>query len=160
MNAQLHFIARSQVKPHVAQVLRTLWHEVCLYESPKTPEATLDVYIVGEKKIRTVNKEYRGVDKVTDVVSLDFGIDELGQKVAVIYICNAVLKRVAHKMKHDFEQELVFITLHGMLHVWGHDHEHVDEEKVMLKRKEMLLQNFPRYSPLLSTYRSRFLFDS
>jgi probable rRNA maturation factor len=160
VNAQLHFIARSQVKPHVAQVLRTLWHEVCWYESPKTPEATLDVYIVGEKKIRTVNKEYRGVDKVTDVVSLDFGIDELGQKVAVIYICNAVLKRVAHKMKHDFEQELVFITLHGMLHVWGHDHEHVDEEKVMLKRKEMLLQNFPRYSPLLSTYRSRFLFDS
>ncbi len=160
MNAQLHFIARNQIKPHVAQVLCTLWHEVCLYESPTVLVTTLDIYIVGEKKIRMINKQYRGIDKVTDVVSLDFGIDELGQKVAVIYICNAVLKRVARKMKHDFEQELVFIALHGMLHVWGHDHEHADEEKTMLKLKEMLLQNFPRYSPLLSTYRSRFLFDS
>lgn len=160
MKSQLHFITRSQIKPRVAQVLRTLWHEVCLYEGAKVSGAVLDIYIVGEKKIQIINQQYRNIDKVTDVVSLDFGIDQNNQKVGVIYICNAVLKRVASQMRHDFEQEFVFIALHGMLHVWGHDHEHVEEEKSMLKLKEMLLQNFPRYSPLLSTYRSRFLFDS
>lgn len=160
MKSQLHFIARNQIKPRVIQVLRTLWHEVCLYEGSEISEAVLDIYIVGEKKIRMINKQYRNIDKVTDVVSLDFGVDSDKQKVGVIYICNAVLKRVAVRMKHEFEQEFVFIALHGMLHVWGHDHEHVEEEKSMLKLKEMLLQNFPRYSPLLSTYRSRFLFDS
>ncbi len=160
MIATLQVVSRINIEPHVQKVLRTLWHEVCLYEGKNVKNATLDIYVVGEGKIKEVNKQYRGIDKVTDVVSLDFGVDELGARVAVIYIAAAVLRRVALQMKHSFEQEFVFIALHGMLHVWGHDHEHVDEEKKMLKVKEILLQNFPRYSPLLSTYRSRSLFDS
>ena len=160
MTATLQVVSRITIKPHVQKVLRTLWHEVCLCEGGRVKSATLDIYVVGEGKIKQVNKQYRGIDKVTDVVSLDFGVDKLGERVGVIYIAAAVLSRMARKMKHSFEQEFVFIALHGMLHVWGYDHEHVDEEKEMLEVKEILLQNFPRYSPLLSTYRSRSLFDS
>lgn len=160
MKATLQCVPSSKFSPHVQKVLRTLWHEVSLYEGGNLAGAQLDIYIVSENKIRKINQQYRSLDKVTDVISLDFGVDEHGQKVAVIYIAEAVLRRMARMMGHRYEQELVFIALHGMLHVWGHDHEHMDEEKKMLARKEMLLQNFPRYSPLLSTYRSRESFDS
>ena len=155
MKASIQFVPQSQFTPHVRKVLTHLWHEVSLLEAKNIDQANLDIYIVSEEEIQSINKQYRQIDKVTDVVSLDFGVDVMNQKIGVIYIASAVLKRVARQMRHTYTQELVFISLHGMLHVWGHDHEHVEEEKTMLKQKEILLQNFPRYSSLLSTYRSR-----
>lgn len=158
MKGTVQFVPKSKWTPRLCTVIEYWWQEVSFLCGP-VARATLEIVLVSKVKIRQLNKQYREIDKVTDVISLDFGVDRLGEKVGVIYIAPAVLRSVASQMGHSYEQELMFIVLHGLLHVWGYDHLLAADEKSMLAMKEMLLQNFPEYSPLLSTYRSRSLID-
>ncbi len=121
----------------------------------KKVSTSLNVALVSSQKMRAQNKQYRHIDKSTDVLSLDFGKDKLGHKLGFIFLCQPILKRQAQKLGHDLDAEIVFLVTHGMLHVWGFDHEQEGEKKKMLSAQKRLLQAFPQYSPLFSTYRSR-----
>jgi len=78
----------------------------------------LSIALVGQGRIRELNKKYRGKNRVTDVLA--FGDkDGLGE----IVICLREVKKNAKRFDSNFETELAKVLIHGILHLLGQDHE-------------------------------------
>jgi probable rRNA maturation factor len=103
-------------------------------------QGDISIIFVGEKKIRDLNKRYRKQDKVTDVLSFSQDlvdtrfkdIFELGE----IVVCLIRVKKDAQELKSDFEKELKWVIIHGILHVLGYDHKKLEKEAKRMKKKE------------------------
>ena len=80
-------------------------------------KGNISVALVGRITIRKLNKNYRKIDKVTDVLS--FG-DLKKDEVTELIICWPVIKKQAKKFKHSIKKELKFILVHGLLHLLGY----------------------------------------
>ena len=122
-----------------------------------TPLAT--VTYVGEQAIRRLNKEQRGIDHVTDVLSFPLlhmregaptealteadiyttsqGVKELS--MGDILLCLPKAKKQAEEYGHSMDREVAFLVLHGLLHLWGYDHETPEDEKKMTDLQEKIL---------------------
>lgn len=115
----------------------TLKHE-------KVKNAILSIVFVNDEEIRRINKEYRGIDKVTDVISFAFedNLKILYNKMRVlgdIYICIPRMLEQAKDYGHSEKRELSFLTVHGLLHLLGYDHMNKDEEEKMFALQELIL---------------------
>ena len=110
---------------------------------------------VSEEEIRSLNRETRDTDKVTDVLSfptLDgikgkplrgadfpYDIDEEGRLlIGSIVICKQRAKEQAEEYGHSYERELHYLFVHGVMHCLGYDHM-TDEEKAEMREKEELV---------------------
>jgi len=107
---------------------------------------------MDDEEIHEMNREYRGVDRVTDVISFAFednndlvynDIRMLGD----IFICIPQMKRQATEYGHSEKRELAFLAVHGILHLLGYDHMNEEDEKVMFALQELILdgQNIKRW---------------
>ena len=123
----------------------TLKHE-------KVDNCVFSIIFVSEEEIQRINKEYRGIDKITDVISFAFEDNEnvsyndiriLGD----IYICIPRMKSQAKDYGHSEKRELSFLTVHGLLHLLGYDHQEKEEEKEMFELQELILngENITRW---------------
>ncbi len=109
----------------------------------------VDVNLIGDEQIHQINKEYRNVDRVTDVISFAFNDDksELGQIVdkniphmlGEIFICIPQALRQANQIGNSVERELSFLFVHGLLHLLGYDHMKEEDAKVMFALQEEIL---------------------
>lgn len=79
----------------------------------------VSIAFVGDKKIRSLNKSYRGLDKITDVLAF-LGEDKFLGEIIIGY---NQIKRQAKRFNHSVDKELVFILVHGLLHLLGYDDE-------------------------------------
>ena len=94
----------------------------------------LSIALVGQGRIRELNKKYRGKNRVTDVLA--FPSNGLGE----IVICLREVKKNAKKFGSSFKKELSTCLIHGILHLLGYDHEKsVEEVKKMRDREEYYL---------------------
>jgi probable rRNA maturation factor len=103
-----------------------------------------NVIIVDNPYIHKINKEYRNIDKPTDVISfaLNDSPDNDDILLGDIYISLDKVREQAKEYGHSELRELCFLTVHGFLHLLGYDHmEKADEEK-MFKLQEELLNEF------------------
>lgn len=115
-------------------------------------DAEVSVTFVDNKKIREINRDYRGKDQPTDVIS--FALEEMGEEeieivgidvppvLGDIIISVPKAREQAEQYGHSFMRELGFLAVHGFLHLLGYDHETEEEEKVMFAKQEQLLQQF------------------
>ena len=87
------------------------------------------VVLVGENKIRNLNKRYRGKNRVTDVLS--FAADDDKEELGDMVICIPRAKKQAREKHYPFEKELAMLLVHGFLHLLGYDHEKKKEAEVM-----------------------------
>ena len=106
-----------------------------------------NIIIVDEETIHKLNKEYRGKDSVTDVISFALEDDDTFVKTEYrilgdIYICLNKAKSQALEYGHSFLREISFLTIHGLLHLLGYDHMVKEEEEVMFKLQEMILNEY------------------
>ncbi|MBA7596479.1 Endoribonuclease YbeY [subsurface metagenome] len=85
--------------------------------------ADLSIVLVGQGRIRELNKKYRGKNKTTDVLSFQY--DELGE----VIICLREVKKNAKKFGSTYKKELARILIHGILHILGYDHEKMKEKE-------------------------------
>lgn len=109
----------------------------------------VSVTFVTNEMIRDINREYRGKDQPTDVIS--FAMEELGEgETAIIgspeprmlgdiIISLDRTKEQAADYGHSFERELGFLAIHGFLHLLGYDHMTEEDEKKMFSRQEEIL---------------------
>jgi len=98
----------------VEKVIETTFSHLDMRPTP------LDVTFVSKGEIRALNKRHRGISKATDVLS--FPLEEelhLGDVVICIEIATAQAKEYGHSL----EREIAFLTLHGILHLLGYDHD-------------------------------------
>lgn len=109
--------------------------------------AIMNVIIVSLDEIHKINKEYRGIDRPTDVISFaledDHTFINLEYRVlGDIYICLDKAKEQALEYGHSLKREISFLTVHGILHLLGYDHMKEDEEKIMFNLQEEILNEF------------------
>ena len=97
-------------------------------------QAEVSVSIVDEKEIKKLNKEFRNINKVTDVLSFPIGDVNPETKEVVlgdIVLCADKVIAQANAYGHTRKRELAFLTCHSMLHLLGYDH--IDDKE----REEM-----------------------
>lgn len=100
-------------------------------------EANLSIVLVGQGRIRELNKRYRGENRVTDVLA--FPNQELG--LGEIVICLREVKKNAKRFSSTFEKELARVLIHGILHLLGYDHE--KSEKTAKEVEETKASSLP-----------------
>jgi len=113
----------------------------------KLKKCMFNIIIVDNEYINKINKEYRGIDRPTDVISFaledekDF-IEYEFRVLGDIYISLDKAKEQANMYGHSFLRELSFLTVHGLLHLLGYDHMVKEEEEVMFKKQDEILNKF------------------
>lgn len=106
-------------------------------------QAEVSVVLVDDEYIRELNRQYRGKDAPTDVLS--FALNEGDEPVVIddpaeqllgdIVISLETAARQAEEFGHGSERELAYLTVHGMLHLLGYDHE-TEEARVEMRQEE------------------------
>ena len=105
-----------------------------------------DVTIVDNETIHKINRDYRKVDRPTDVISFAF-LDEESERqlkggpinLGQIIISFEKAKEQAKEYGHSLKREMVFLFVHGMLHLLGYDHMNEKDEKVMFDLQDKIL---------------------
>ena len=109
-------------------------------------DVEFNVIFVDSDKIHEINKEYRGVDRVTDVISfalednMDIKLDH--RLLGDIYICLERAHEQAIEYGHSFLREICFLSVHGLLHLLGYDHMKEEDEKVMFTKQDEILDGY------------------
>ncbi len=102
------------------------------------PTADLSLSLVGETRMRSLNRQYRGRDYPTDVLA--FPMEQIGTSTAVflgdVVICVPVAIGQASRFENTADQELLRLLIHGTLHLLGYDHEKSTKEATRMQRKE------------------------
>ena len=117
---------------------------------PRFRQGEVSVAFVDDQTIRKLNKQYRRIDKVTDVLS--FAEREgMSPKQQIKYLGEIVIAYpYAHKQarlqKHSLKREIITLLIHGFLHLAGHDHMTKAQEAIMKKWEQRILLEFEKMS--------------
>ena len=102
----------------------------------------VNVTVVGDRAIRKLNREHRGIDKATDVLSFpmfEFGTPEVPTLLGDIVISRDTAYRQAKEYGHSPRREFCFLAAHSALHLLGYDHESETEREEMEAKQEEIL---------------------
>lgn len=123
------------------------------------PEAELSLELVGNDRIRGLNRQYRRQDAVTDVLAFPTR-EGPGPRTALLGDVVICVPRALHQARHyghAIEEELVRLLIHGMLHLLGYDHEIGEREARRMRRKEQAILHRLRPLPTLASSWARSL---
>ena len=92
---------------------------------------SLSIVICGEKRIRSLNKKFRNIDKATDILSFP-----LSKSTGEVFICASRTKVEAKKFERSYENFFAFLVIHGFYHLKGFDHSsRMESEELKARRK-------------------------
>lgn len=97
----------------------------------------MNIIFLSNEAIREMNKTYRNIDKVTDVISFP---DKEEDYIGDIFISLDKALEQAADYGHPVEREIGFLSVHGYLHLLGYDHHSEQEEKIMIEKQEEILK--------------------
>ena len=113
----------------------------------KIDNAIFNIIFIDNEEIRKINKEYRNVDRETDVISfalednMDVVYDDF-RLLGDIYISYEKALEQAEIYNHSVKREVFFLATHGILHLLGYDHMEENDEKVMFDLQNKLLDSY------------------
>lgn len=121
--------------------------EAVLKEEESKKEVEVSLVFTGEGRIKKLNRTYRGVDRVTDVLSFEGENDDsfvnprdnvsyLGE----IFICYPRAERQAAGKGHGVQKEISILFIHGLFHLLGYDHIKDEDYKIMQKKEDKVLR--------------------
>lgn len=116
--------------------------EAVLSEENLQGDFEVSVSFVTNEEIRELNRDYRNVDSETDVLSFPMddefdGITLLGD----IVISTQKIIEQASDFNHSLEREMLYLTVHSMLHLLGYDHMDSDEKEDMRAKEKEIMRN-------------------
>lgn len=109
--------------------------------------AVFNIIFIDNEEIRKINREYRNVDRETDVISfalednMDVVYDDF-RLLGDIYISYEKAIEQAETYNHSVKREVFFLATHGILHLLGYDHMEEEDEKVMFGKQNELLDGY------------------
>ena len=114
----------------------------------------ISITLTTPSEIRVLNREYRNIDKETDVLSFPMfeknEIDEIVSKQESLPVAETIgdivisIERVEQQAKeygHSFERELSYMIVHGFYHLMGYDHIKEEDKKIMRPKEEKVLND-------------------
>ena len=115
----------------------------------KLEDVCFNLIIVDNEYIHELNRNYRGIDRETDVItfalededSLIVPLEE-GRNLGDIYISIDKAIKQAEEYGHELLRELSFLAVHGFYHLLGYDHMTPEDEKIMFKKQEEVLEEY------------------
>ncbi|MDD5945549.1 MAG: rRNA maturation RNase YbeY [Clostridia bacterium] len=136
----------------LTEEMQKVLEKVCLesleYEEFDT-DCEISLSIVTNDEIHEINRQFRGIDSPTDVLSFPQLTFEEGEEADVnengeivlgdIIISIDRAKEQAEEYGHSLKRELAFLAVHSMLHLMGYDHMEKDEEEDMFRRQKEIL---------------------
>lgn len=107
----------------------------------------VSVSFVGDEEIRALNRDYRGVDKSTDVLS--FPMDDefiiVSRILGDVIINTRRVMEQAEELGHSDEREISYLTVHSILHLLGYDHMDDEDKKEMREREKLAMKELSIY---------------
>lgn len=106
----------------------------------------ISVLLTDDSRMTELNREYRGIDAPTDVLAFPqhegkntelMNLNVLGDVVVSL----ETAERQAITEKHSLAEEVAFLTVHGVLHLLGYDHQTQEEATVMFEKQDTILQD-------------------
>ena len=117
-------------------------------DKEKLDNTTFNLIIVDNEYIHDLNKNYRNIDRETDVITFaledeDTLVVESDERIlGDIYISIDKAKEQAKEYNHSLLRELAFLAVHGFYHLLGYDHMTKEDEEVMFARQEEVLSSY------------------
>jgi len=106
-----------------------------------------NVIMVNNESIHKINKEYRGIDRPTDVIT--FALEDNKQinipdcrVLGDVYISYDKVLEQAKEYNHSKKREICFLGVHGLLHLLGYDHMNKEDEEKMFELQKELLEDY------------------
>ena len=102
----------------------------------------LSIILVDLENIQKVNKDYRGIDAPTDVISFAAidGEESLPTEMGDIFISVDKIIDQANQYGHSVLREFAFLATHGIYHLLGYDHMNKEDEEIMFTKQENILE--------------------
>lgn len=133
--------------PALRALTKRAVNETLAYEEA-THVCEVSVTLVDGEEIRVLNRDYRGKDSVTDVLSFptfdeDEEISPFADEVIPlgdVIICYDRCKSQAEEFGHSTEREIAYLTIHSVLHLLGYDHMVPEEEVEMTERQDDIIK--------------------
>lgn len=106
----------------------------------------ISVLLTDDSRMTELNREYRGINAPTDVLAFP-QLEDKGTELMNLNMLGDVVvsletaARQAITEKHSLEEEVAFLTVHGMLHLLGYDHQTQAEATVMFDKQDTILQD-------------------
>lgn len=109
---------------------------------------SMSVIFVDPDKIHEINREFRGIDRETDVISFALQDEEDAyemmedcEELGDIFINVQAISTQAHEYGHSLRREVCFLYTHGFLHLLGYDHMNPEDEKTMFTLQDVILDD-------------------
>lgn len=107
---------------------------------------SMGICLVSDRRMREMNRDFRGVDAATDVLS--FGDEATEDPSGAVHLGDIAVsvpnaERQAREAGHTFERELRILIIHGYLHLLGYDHE-TDDGSMLRKQRGLIRRLLPR----------------
>lgn len=144
----LYYLDETNGKKNWKKMFETIFGYVLEYLH-KGGSYDVSLALVSDEKIQELNKQYRNIDRPTDVLTFafqeaDLVPDEPTVDLGSILISTNVAKRQSKEFHHPLERELAFLFIHGLLHSFGYDHHRSEEEaKEMFELQNNILNTLP-----------------
>lgn len=131
-----------EINQKVGKKIKEAWLNKIIEQSlltVKIKNASVSIAIVGDSEMKKLNKEWRGKNCVTDVLSFDYKFQVPSSKFEIegeIVISHPQAARQAKEGGHDVNDEIKMLLVHGALHLAGYDHEKSEGKAKEMKRIE------------------------
>lgn len=99
---------------------------------------SFSVILIDSLQMKSINKEYRQIDRATDVLSF---VDDEDDYLGDIFVNVDFVEKQAQEYGHSKKREFCFLVTHGLLHLLGYDHQDETQEKEMFEYQERILKN-------------------
>lgn len=139
-------------KTEYIELIEKVIGQAFLEEKIETINLYINIILTNPENIRNINKQYRNIDKETDVLSFPMfekeeieemkkNGNDINEPLGDIIISIERVKQQAEEYGHSFERELSYMLIHGFYHLMGYDHMNDEDKKQMREKEEIVLNN-------------------
>lgn len=144
-----------KVNNELKKIITDVINETLKHEGIKKP-CEISMVLTDNESIKKLNKEFRNIDRATDVLSFPMlkgkngniilNEDDIDPENGEILLGDIVISveraiEQAEEFGHSVQREIAYLTVHSMLHLLGYDHETDDDKIIMRNREEEILKN-------------------
>ncbi len=134
-------------------IIEKVLKQCFIEEKMENSKLIVSITLTNPETIKKINKQFRGIDRATDVLSFPmFEKEELQEKIknedfknedilGDIVISIEKVQQQAKEYEHSFERELSYMIVHGFYHLMGYDHIQEEDKKKMRPKEEKILNN-------------------